>query len=243
MARPRDTEKTRDLALRAVAVLEREGLTISTEHLARELGLKRPTLLYHFSTHGHIVETALTELLLAQAAHVERRVSAETHPIDRLYARLCAVLEFHEGRESRLLFLTQAIAVTGGKRVGDILVAAAALFEAARADMVARVEKGIEEGVVHPCDARTLVSLLRALVDGLTIQRVTSPGSVESVRTMFWETVLLPLKRAPSRASSRSVSRSVLRSPSRSASASPSRSASASPSPPRAASSARKPRK
>lgn len=207
MARPRDTEKTRDLALRAAAVLEREGLTISAEQLARELGLKRPTLLYHFPTHSHIIEAALTDLLLAQTAHVERCVNAHTHPIDRLYARLCAILEFHHGREARLVFLTQAIAVTGGQRVGEILQTAAALFDGARRDMIARVEKGIEEGIVHPCDAKALVSLLRALIDGLTVQRLTLGGSIAPVHTMFWERTLLPLKRSPSPPRPRSPAR------------------------------------
>jgi AcrR family transcriptional regulator len=195
MARPRDIEKTRELALRAVAVLERDGLTISAEHLARELGLKRPTLLYHFPTHGHIVELALAELLLEQAAHVSVRVEAKTHPIDRLYARLLAIDEFHVGREGRLLFLTQAVALTGGRRVGEILAAASGLFDAARQDMVDRVVRGVEEGIVHPCDAVALVALLRSIIDGLTIQRVTSPASVERVHAMVWKHVLEPLKR------------------------------------------------
>jgi len=120
MARPREIEKAKDLALRAAAVLEREGLTISMEQLARELELKRPTLLYHFPTLGHIIEVALTDLLIEQAAHVQLRVEAKTHPIDRLYTRVIAIDEFHVGREGRLLFLTQAIAVTGGQRVGEI---------------------------------------------------------------------------------------------------------------------------
>jgi AcrR family transcriptional regulator len=196
MARPREIEKTRELALRAAAVLEREGLTISMERLARELDLKRPTLLYHFPTLSHIIELALTDLLLAQAAHVELRVERKAHPIDRLYARLLAIDEFHRAREGRLLFLTQAIAVTGGKRVGEILAAASGLFDAARRDMVRRIERGIEEGIVQPCDARALVSLLRSVIDGLTIQRVTAPGSVASVHRMVWERVLLPLKRS-----------------------------------------------
>lgn len=199
MPRPRDTEKTRDLALRAAAVLERDGLTISAQHLARELGIKRPTLLYHFPTHGHVVQAALAELLREQAAHVETRVEAHDHPIDRLYARLRAVHEFHAGRETRLLFLSQAIAVTGGGRVAEILQGASDLFEGARRDMVARVEKGIEDGVVHPCDAKALVALLRAVIDGLTIQRVTSPRSVAPAQELFWETVLSPLKRSPRR--------------------------------------------
>lgn len=200
MARPRDTDKTRDLALRAAAVLERDGLTISAEHLARELGVKRPTLLYHFPTHGHVVQAALAELIAEQAAFVEARVEAHEHPIDRLYARLRAIHEFHAGRETRLLFLTQAIAVTGGGRVKEILQRATALFDAARDDMIARVEKGIEEGIVHPCDAKVLVSLLRAVIDGLTIQRVVSPRSVPAAHEMFWDKVLLPLKRSPRRA-------------------------------------------
>lgn len=196
MARPRDIERTKDLARRAVEVLERDGLTVSTEHLARALDVKRPTLLYHFPTYGHIVQAALAELLMEQAAFVEKRVDEHDHPIDRMYARLTAVHEFHRGRETRLLFLTQAIAVTAGGRAAEILSAASELFEGARKDMVVRIERGIEEGIVHPCDAKALVSLLRAVVDGLSIQRVVSPRTVPAVHEIFWSTVLEPLKRS-----------------------------------------------
>jgi AcrR family transcriptional regulator len=194
MARPRDIEKTKDLARRAVEVLERDGLTISAEQLARELDVKRPTLLYHFPTHSHIVQAALAELLMEQAAFVEKRVEEHEHPIDRMYARLCAVHDFHRGRETRLLFLTQALAVTAGARAAEILTTASDMFEGARRDMVARVERGIEEGIVHPCDAKALVSLVRAVIDGLTIQRVVSPRTVPGVHEIFWKTVLEPLK-------------------------------------------------
>lgn len=183
-----------DLARRAVDILERDGLTISTEHLARELEIKRPTLLYHFPTYSHIVQAALAELLMEQAAFVEKRVEEHTHPIDRMYARLTAVNDFHKGRETRLLFLTQAIAVTAGGRAAEIITTASDLFEGQRQDMIARVERGIEEGIVHPCDAKALVSLLRAVIDGLTIQRVVSPRTVPAVHEMFWKTVLEPLK-------------------------------------------------
>ena len=79
----------------------------------------------------------------------------------------------------------------------EIVAGAAALFEGARQDMIARIERGIEEGIVHPVDAKALVSLLRAVIDGLTIQRVVSPKSVPPAHELFWETVLLPLKREP----------------------------------------------
>ena len=108
MARPRETEKRRELAQRAAAVLEEKGLTIPTEQLARELGLNRTTLLYHFPTYSEIIQTVLGELLLEQAAFVEAKVAEHEHPIDRLFARVRAVHAYHHGNERRLLFLTQA---------------------------------------------------------------------------------------------------------------------------------------
>lgn len=198
MARPRDTEGTRELALRAVGVLQRLGLTVSVEQLARELGVKRPTLLYRLPTYGKIIEIALSEMLLEQIAFVERRVSEHTHPIDRLRARMQAIYAFYTGRESRLLFLTQAVAVTGGGDAADLLRKVSSFFEGARVEMVSSVERGIEDGLVHACDAEALVSMVRSINDGLTIQRVVSPGGADRVLEMFWEKVLLPLKRTPS---------------------------------------------
>ena len=197
MARPREEGKRAELAERVVAVLEREGLAISTEALARELDVKRPTLLYHFPTPTHAIETVLASLLAEQAAFVSARVERHEHPIDRLDARLRAIGEFHRGREARILFLSQSIAALGGARAVEIMTRASEFFELDRDAMVARIERGIEEGVVHPCDARALVNLLRALVDGLTVQRVTTRGSLEPVYQMIWERLLAPLKRTP----------------------------------------------
>jgi AcrR family transcriptional regulator len=195
MARPRDVEKSQDLARRAVDVLERDGLTISAEHLARELGVKRPTLLYHFPTHAQIVQAALAELLLEQSIFVAKRVEEHTHPIDRIFARMTAIDEFHRGKETRILFLTQAIAVTAGASAAEILTTASEMFDAARQEMVTRIEQGIDDGIVHACDAKALVNMARALIDGLTIQRVVSPRTVPAVHEMFWKTVLEPLKK------------------------------------------------
>jgi AcrR family transcriptional regulator len=175
--------------------LERRGLTLPAEQLARELGIKRPTLLYHFPTYRDLVTTVLGDLLVAQAAFVAEAVERHTHPIDRIDARVRAIHAFHAGNEAHLLFLTQAVVATAGEDVGDVLRAATAFFEEGRREMVARVERGIAEGTVHPCDAQALVSLVRAVVDGLTIQRVTDGTSLSPVYAFLWERVLEPLKR------------------------------------------------
>lgn len=197
MARPAEPEKKLALAERAVAILEREGLSLSAERLAAALGIKRPTLLYHFPTYGHLVEAALVALLGAQAAFVVSEVERHDHPIDRLYAQLRAVHAFHAGREARLVFLTQAIAATSGARVSEIVARGAEVFEAFRRAAADRVREGIASGIVHPCDPDALVTTVRALVDGLVLQRVMHGISLVPAHELVWAHLLAPLKAEP----------------------------------------------
>lgn len=196
MARPRETEKRRELAHRAIAVLEEQGLGISAEQLARALDINRTTLLYHFPTYAEIIHTVFGELLAEQATYVEAKVAAEDHPIDKLYARVRAVHGFHHGNERRLLFLSQAIAVTGGKEVTEIVKNAADLFAPSRRALAEGIERGIADGIVHPCDAKAVVTLVRAVIDGLTIQRVTEGVALDAPHRFLWEHVLAPLKKS-----------------------------------------------
>ena len=195
MARPAEHEKRAELARAAVEILQREGVELSMAALADALGVKRPTLLYHFPTKAHIVEAALVELLLEQAAFVLGKVSEHAHPIDRLYAHIRALYTFHHGREPRVVFLTQAIAATAGARLPEILQAGEAVFEAHRRETVERLRAGIREGTVAPCDPEALFATVRALNDGLMVQRVMSGQPLEPVHAFIWEHVLAPLKR------------------------------------------------
>jgi TetR/AcrR family transcriptional regulator len=195
MARPAEHEKRAELAREAVEVLQREGVELPMAALADALGVKRPTLLYHFPTKAHIVEAALVELLVEQAAFVMARVEAEEHPIDRLYAHMRAIHAFHHGREARVVFLTQAIAATAGARLPEILKAGEAVFEAQRSEIVARIRAGVRAGTVRPCNPEALFAAVRALNDGLLVQRVMTGSSLEPVHAFVWEQMLAPLKR------------------------------------------------
>lgn len=194
MARPPDPEKRRELARRAARVLEKEGLEISAARLADALEIKRPTLLYHFPTYGHLLEVALEDLLVEQTAFVLAKIEEHEHPIDRLYAQLRAVHAFHEGREARVVFLTQAIAATAGKRLPEILATGTRVFEAYRRDAAERIKQGIADGIVAPCDAEALVTIVRSMVDGLMLQRVTGDADLRRAHQFVWEHLLSPLK-------------------------------------------------
>jgi AcrR family transcriptional regulator len=195
MPRPAEPAKRLALARRAAAVLQREGLELSVTELAARLGVKRPTLLYHFPSYAAIFELLLQEVLAEQAGFVLARVERHDHPIDRLYAQLQAVHEFHHGREERMLFLSQAIAATGGARTRAIVDAANRVFAAHRRAAADRVRAGVAAGTVHDCDADALVALVRAVIDGLMIQRVLTGVPLAPVHELLWERLLAPLKR------------------------------------------------
>lgn len=194
MARPPDPEKRHDLARRAVLVLQTEGLDISMSRLAEALEVKRPTLLYHFASRAEIVETALEQSLLQQGAFVMAHVEKHQHPIDRMYAQLRAIHAFHEGQNERLAFLTQAIAVSGKERLDELIQLGNRVFDARRQETASRLREGMKRGVVGDCDPDVLIATLRALSDGLVVQRVMTGLALGPVHSLVWESLLKPLK-------------------------------------------------
>lgn len=202
MARPAEPEKHLELARQAVEVLGRLGFDVPMSRLADELGVKRPTLLYHFPTRSQIVETALQQLLVEQMAFVLPRIEKESHPIDRLYAQVRAVHAFHHGREERITLLSQAVAASGG-RMSELVDIGNRVFEAHRRAAADRIREGIAKGTVWPCDADALVNLIRAVTDGLMVQRVMTGIDLAPVHELLWTNVLRPLKREVKRDSKR----------------------------------------
>ncbi len=197
MPRPPDHEKRLDLARRAVAVLQREGVDVSTTRLADALGIKRPTLLYHFPSRAHIAELALEDLLREQARYVVPKLLAQDHPLDQLYAQVRAVHAFHHGNEGRLLFLAQAIATCDEARMTEIIDVGNRVFEPYRLLAAERIRQGIADGTVAPCDPDALIALVRAVTDGLVVQRMMTGLDLSPVHDLLWTQLLGPLKRTP----------------------------------------------
>ena len=79
----------------------------------------------------------------------------------------------------------------------ELVHGAAKIFEAHRRANADRIRAGIEAGLVAPCDADALVQLVRAVIDGLVIQRVTESIELEPVHRLLWENLLAPLERTP----------------------------------------------
>lgn len=198
MARTADPDRRRDLAERAIAVLQTEGLDVSNATLASRLEIKRPTLLYYFPNKAQILEEAFTAMFAEQVAYVVERMAAADHPLDKLDAQIRAVHAFHHGREDRVVFLTQAIASLGLARTQQFVELGNQAFEAHRQALKVSLREAIVDGTMHPCDVDSLIRLVRSTVDGLMIQRFMTGCALAPVHDFFKQTVLDPLRRAPS---------------------------------------------
>lgn len=197
MARPKEPAKRVELALRAIEILEREGVEISTERLAGKIGIKRPTLLYHFPSYASIGEEAVKHYAASAQAFVAARLEPYSHPVDRVFQHAVAVADYQRGKEARFLFLTHLIASTSGQRLSQVAQATALYFEAHRAHLVKQLREGIDAGLVAPCDPKAIVMMIRGLADGLMIQRVATKDDTGCVYELLWNAVLAPLKRQP----------------------------------------------
>ncbi|MBL4635345.1 MAG: TetR/AcrR family transcriptional regulator [Kofleriaceae bacterium] len=197
MARPIDTKKRQEICDKSVNFFREHGIECSMSRLAEGLSIKRPTLLYHFSDRAAIFEFAFTNLLAKQAQFVIGKMMEHEHPIDQLYHQVKAVHEFHHGHEERILFLTQAIALSGSDRTKKFIEIGNQAFEIHRQALTKRIVAGIEAGTVHPCDPAALIHLCRAMIDGLMLQRVMLDVELAPVHSLLWEVLLAPLKRDP----------------------------------------------
>ncbi|MEQ9503937.1 MAG: helix-turn-helix domain-containing protein [Deltaproteobacteria bacterium] len=195
MGRPVDHAKRHQLARRAVEILKERGLDLSNQALADALGIKRPTLLYHFPSKQQIVEHALEGLLFEQAQFVIAKMEAEDHPLRQLYAQVRGVHAFHDGREERIVFLSQAIAAAGIDKSSRFIEIGNLAFEAQRAIMRERLNQAIDDGRMHACDVESLIRLIRSTVDGLMVQRVMTGCDLAPIHEFLWDHVLRPLMR------------------------------------------------
>lgn len=204
MARPVDHEKRRTLAAQAVEVMLEEGLDVPMARLAERLGIKRPTLLYHFPDRASIALAALEEMFTTQVAYVVAEMSKHEHPLRQLNAQVRAVHKFHQGREDRVVLLSQTLAGSGRESAEQAIEIGNRAFEAERQAMVKRLKAAMKAGTMKKCDADALVRLVRSVNDGLMIQRVMTGAPLAPVHDFLWENVLKPLEVGAEKATPRS---------------------------------------
>jgi hypothetical protein len=188
---PRQARKAPRIGACAVEVLQREGAD------AREPPRRRAPRIggdaaHHFTSRAGIVECALEEPADRAGVFVLSRSRGRAHPIDQLaQVRRCK----NTTGAGRIVFLSQAIATSSSARMEQIIDVGNRVFEPYRRAAADRIRKGIEEGLVAPCDPEALMAIVRAVIDGLMVQRVMTGLDLAPAHEFLWTHVLRPLKR------------------------------------------------
>lgn len=194
---PRTIDKARriDLARQALDVIQRHGVhRVSMSQLAKELGVKRPTLYWYFKDLGEVFLAILEHTLEEAAVHFARRFAGVTHPIDLLDSYISAVREFYGGKEELIILLFQLGAV-GDSDPQRIFERTGAHLDRFRDMAAALVRQGIAAGQVAECDPEVLVDMVSVFVDGLMVHRVARGIDPEPLHEMFRRRFLAPLRR------------------------------------------------
>ncbi len=195
MARTVDTERRRELALRAFEVIRSRGVAKTTmSDIAVALEMKRPTLYWHFKDFGEIFDAVVAETDTELERFVRGRLAGVAHPIDTLAALVEATVDFYAERRDRVMVLFQLFAVAGDSAAERFARRARQFVRPVREELRARLERGIADGIVAPCDATIVVDLCFAVIDGAHVQKIVRDADPRRVVEGLRRHVLEPLR-------------------------------------------------
>lgn len=197
MGRKPDIERREEILDRAWVYLRQQGteaLTMSS--LAQALGMKRTTLYWYFKDLHALFLALLLRLLTRQHEHLEAHLANVDHPVDLLYQHALGVAAFFQGQEDIILLLATFWSRLGGGHPYQIIEASRSFFSPRREHFIQQLRRGIDQGLVHPCDPETVVRFVSAVVDGALVQSITHSGPSQPLHTFLWDHVLSPLKRS-----------------------------------------------
>ncbi|MCA9523639.1 MAG: TetR/AcrR family transcriptional regulator [Myxococcales bacterium] len=196
MARKADAHKRRELTEKAFLILQERGPQITMRDLAAALEIKRPTLYWYFSDLPAVLD-AIIELKYGElAAHLRERIDPAAHPVDLLVQLIEGVVGFFDGQEGIILLLFQFWATTRTD-LTQVLARGREFIFPIRELLVRQLEHGVESGRVAPCDAKAVVDLVFALLDGTMVQRITRGVDHRPVFRLVTSRILDPLRLAP----------------------------------------------
>jgi len=199
-ARKLDEGKRNEIAVAALDVLRRRGLAnTSMSTIARELGMKRPTLYFYFPSLSDIFEHFLESVRNEEMVYVGTRLMTVTHPIDMVDTLIRAEHEFFAERGmTDFVVLVAQFAGAGDEteraRFRQILVQQ---LGPVREGIVAALRQGIADGRVVPCDPEAVFDFIYVVVDGGMVHAALRDLDPVPMHDFIRTHLLEPLKRIP----------------------------------------------
>jgi len=166
-----------DTAIRTIA--SRGFSRASLAEIARDAGISKGVISYHFAGKAELVEAILSRLLREPAEFIKGRVDAREGALDKLRAYVEANFEHMAGNRNHYVALVDLWDNRPGSK-GDNRFNAEA-YEPSRSYLARILETGRDAGELQPVPPRTFASVVQAAIDGVMLQWVFDPAGVDLV--------------------------------------------------------------
>ena len=164
-----------DTAIRTIAI--RGYQRTSLAEIAREAGISKGVISYHFEGKDNLVEAVLARLLKEPAEYIKRRVDGSERAIDKLSAYVHANFEFMRTHRDNYVALVD---LWGGREspAGDNAFNAEA-YEPSRKYLRNILQSGQESGAFRSLREDVVASVIQGAIDGVMMQWVFDEESVD----------------------------------------------------------------
>ncbi|NQV06247.1 TetR/AcrR family transcriptional regulator [bacterium] len=165
------------ILLQASILFARQGYhATSTRQIASAVGIRQPSLFYHFPTKTDIMRALLVEAIDGPVAAVERQLAADGSPAIRLHRYIV----------QDLITLCESVYNLAGTTTAAVLAdpefaAAASRYRCLFAARTRLIQEGIDAGEFFPVNAEFASRAIEWAIEGLHTEIVSgSPGTLEA---------------------------------------------------------------
>ena len=169
--------RRRQIVETAIRTIASRGYSqASLAEIARQAGISKGVISYHFEGKDELVEEILSRLLREPTEFIKKRVDASDRALDRLRAYVTANFEFmktHRDNYVALVDLWESRASESGNRVSIDA------YGPSRAYLSRILETGHDGGEFRKLDHITVASVIQAAIDGVMLQWVFDEKAVD----------------------------------------------------------------
>ena len=164
-----------DTAIRTIA--SRGYSQTSLAEIAREAGISKGVISYHFEGKGDLIEEILARLMHEPAEYIKRLVDAHVTAADKLRAYIAANFEFAKSHRNHLLALVDLWGSRDSSEDRSRFDSEA--YGPSRRYLSRILETAQERGELGPVPAKTMASVIQAAIDGVLLQWAFDPDAVD----------------------------------------------------------------
>ncbi|MCZ6805437.1 MAG: TetR/AcrR family transcriptional regulator [Deltaproteobacteria bacterium] len=173
-----EAARRRQIVDTAIQTIATRGYSqTSLAEIARDAGISKGVISYHFEGKRELVEAILSRLLREPAEFIKERVDSCERPLDKLRAYIQANFDYMKSNRSHYVAL---VALWGVRTSSDERHEFdAEAYLPSRGYLSRIIENGQESGELRPAPLKTMASVIQASIDGVMLQWVYDADAID----------------------------------------------------------------